>query len=812
MMENNYKCEILAPAGSFKCMVAAFNAGADAVYLGGSMFGARAYADNFHTEELIQAINYAHLRGKKLYLTVNTLIKEQELNDYLMSFLTPLYEAGLDAVIVQDLGVLSFIHKTFPTLHIHASTQMTVTGVAFAKELKRLGVTRIVVARELSLSEISSIYEATGLEIEAFVHGALCYSYSGQCLFSSLIGGRSGNRGRCAQPCRMIYDLYDSNTEKKLNIKDDKYLLSPKDLCTLDILPKVINAGVYSLKIEGRMKKPEYVAGVVSTYRKYVNYILSESNYKINVDDIEKLKEIYNRGGFCNGYFEKRNNADMMSIYKPNHYGAKVAEVIAVNKDSLVIKALKDINVSDVIEVNLKRQKSIEFQIKNKIISGDKATFRHNLKNVSEQDLYEKSVYRTRNNTLIKELVKQYIDTDTKIQIGGTVKIKQNEPIYVKVTLDLDGMTFIGEAYSSLPNMAQNRPATIETIEKQIRKTGATQFELAKLSIILDDGLFVPVSDLNEVRRNAIQDLEEKVLKHFSRSFEITNIHSALQERQKPNTRSIECIVSKPEQLEAVLEVEGIDIISIELSSFTYLQIEKVVKRIRKFDENIKIHYALPYICRDIALNDFVEHNEFFIESDYDGMLVRNYEEYFYFKEIFEKSGISKKIVLDSNIYAFNNNTIEYIESIGADMFSLPYELNGKELKNLNTIGARMEIYGYIPVMITANCVKKTNNSCDGISSCDFYLKDKLNNKFFVATNCKYCHNVIYNNKPLMLADYKNEINTLDLGCLAIRFSIEDKETSSKELRNILNIINDIENETDNNASFTRGHFKRGVM
>ncbi len=811
-MKSNYKCEILAPAGSFKCMVAAFNAGADAVYLGGSMFGARAYADNFHTEELIQAINYAHLRGKKLYLTVNTLVKEQELKDYLMSFLTPLYKAGLDAVIVQDMGVLSYIHNFFPALHIHASTQMTVTGVNFAKELKRLGVTRIVVARELSLSEIQNIYEATGLEIEAFVHGALCYSYSGQCLFSSLIGGRSGNRGRCAQPCRMIYDLYNVSTEKKVNAKDDRYLLSPKDLCALEVLPKILDAGVYSLKIEGRMKKPEYVAGVVSTYRKYIDDILGKDNYKVDLKDIEELKEIYNRGGFSNGYFEKRNDRDIMSIYKPNHYGAKVAEVISINRDSIVIKALKEINISDVIEVNLKGQKSIEFQIKNKIQNGDKATFKHGLKNISENDLYEKYVYRTRNNRLIDELTKKYIDADKKIAIKGTVSIKQNEPIYVKVSMNLEGEEFVGEAYLGLPDEAQNRPATVETIEKQIRKTGATPFVFSDLDIFLEDGLFVPVSDLNEVRRNAIEKLEESVFKHYERCLDTLDMPSVIKETQKSKIRTIECVVSKPEQLEAVLEVNGVDIISLEISGFTYQRLEIAVKQIREFDKSIKIHYALPYVCRDIATNDFNKHNEFFIKSDYDGILVRNYEEYFYFKEIYEKASINKKVVFDSNIYAFNNNTIEYIGSIGADMFSLPYELNSKELRHLNTSGARMEVYGYTPVMITAGCVKKTNNICDGTSNGDYYLKDKLGNDFFIATNCRYCHNVIYNNKPLMLAGYKSDIEALEVGCLAIRFSIEDKKTSLKELKSILNIINDIETETDNNVSFTRGHFKRGVM
>lgn len=297
---NQLPCELLAPAGSWESMVAAFRAGADAVYMGGPRFGARAYAENPDEDGLRAAIDLAHLHGKKLYLTVNTLLKEWELRDELGEYLELLYRHGLDAVIVQDLGVLAFIRAHFPGLDIHASTQMTVASPWGARLTEQLGACRLVLPRELSLPEVAAIHATTGQEIEAFVHGALCYCYSGQCLLSSLIGGRSGNRGRCAQPCRLPYN--------------SSHLLNLKDLCTLDILPEILEAGAYSLKIEGRMKSPRYTAGVTGVYRKYIDRVLTHgrTGYRVDEADRELLRQLFDRGGFTEGYFRQHNGAEMI--------------------------------------------------------------------------------------------------------------------------------------------------------------------------------------------------------------------------------------------------------------------------------------------------------------------------------------------------------------------------------------------------------------------------------------------------------------------------------------------------------------------
>ena len=307
------RVEILAPAGSYESMVAAVNAGANAVYIGGSRFGARAYADNLDEEAMIRAIDFVHLHNCRIYMTVNTLVKEKELPE-LYGYLKPYYEAGLDAVLVQDLGVFSYIREHFPDLPLHISTQMTVTGKYSAAELKRMGAVRVVPARELSLKEIREIRETTGLEVETFVHGALCYCYSGQCLFSSLIGGRSGNRGRCAQTCRLPFDV--EKGDKVLGGKNEKYVLSLKDLCTLDLLPEILEAGVCSLKIEGRMKSPRYTAGVVSIYRKYVDMYLAHgrSGYRVDPADRRALLELFDRGGQSEGYYKEHNGRDMVVL------------------------------------------------------------------------------------------------------------------------------------------------------------------------------------------------------------------------------------------------------------------------------------------------------------------------------------------------------------------------------------------------------------------------------------------------------------------------------------------------------------------
>ena len=801
------KYEVLAPAGSYECMIAAFNAGADAVYVGGQFFGARAFANNFDQDELIEAINYAHLHNKKLFLTVNTLLKNQEVKNKLVEYLVPLYEVGLDAVIVQDFGVLSLVKEHFPDMDIHASTQMTVTGPHFAKELKELGVSRIVPARELSLNEIEDIYKSTGLEIECFVHGALCYSYSGLCLLSSLIGARSGNRGRCAQPCRLPYDVLLSDKSQK-----EQYPLSPKDLCTLKLLPKILNAGVYSLKIEGRMKKPEYVASVTAMYRKYVDIFLEkgEAGYKVSEEDIKILMDIYNRGSFTEGYYQKHNGRELMTIERPNHMGLKVASVIDVDtkRSQIIAKALENISKDDVLEIFLAKGNSI--YIKPESVQKNRE-FRINFNNLyfsnNERIDYKKisniinkstSIMRTRNNSLIKDIQEKYITKNSKFShdemlFGGNVVISKNCPITVDLWID-DNYVHIEGA---TPDLASNRPICSDDILKQFNKTGGTGFVLDKdnFNITLEDGLFVNIKDLNQLRREALEQLGTMILEKYKRKYN----HTTKGNKQSLSENNIDdsmisVLVSSIDQLKEVLTNEKVDIIYAEIN---------LLDNKSEWDEyifaahnnNKKILFALPYITRTAA-KKFLQNIKALLESlDFDGFLYRNMESVCLINEMNIKREYS---VFDNTIYGMNDYSIDFLKTYKPNMLTASYELNKSELMHINNSQMELCVYGYIPVMISAGCIKKTYNQCDKKPE-SIKVKDRLGNIFINKNCCQFCYNILYNSTPLYLYDLSSEL--MALSPKALRFNFVNE--SAVEVRDILNGVN-VKN-------YTRGHYKRGV-
>ena len=794
-LKNKY--EVLAPAGSYQCMVAAFNAGADAVYVGGRAFGARAFAGNFNDEELLKAIDYAHIRGKKLFLTVNTLLKDSEIEEQLYDYIKTFYEAGLDAVIVQDFGVLEFIYKNFPNMDIHASTQMTVTGSSFAKKLKEYGVTRIVPARELSISEIKDIYEKTNLEIETFVHGALCYSYSGQCLFSSIIGGRSGNRGRCAQPCRLPYDIiFDNKTIQK------EYPLSPKDLCTLSILPDILEAGIYSLKIEGRMKKPEYVASVVAMYRKYVDLYVEHgrAGYIVNADDIKLLKEIYNRGGFTDGYFKKHNSKDIMSLDRPNHMGIPVAKILSYNKKNGIIraKALENIDKSDVLEIFTKTDDNVYVSSVN-VSKNDEFTIKDKLYNIGEQTY----IMRTRNNLLIKSIEDKYLSdkAESKVYIGGNVTISQGSPIYVSFWSGDVSVTVEG----TKPDAATNRPLTLDDVRKQFLKTGGTDFIVDEndFSVSVDDGLFVTVGELNSLRRSALEQLKVLLLKIYKREcinkvFAKDDMMMSLKAGKRP---IITALATTLEQFNTLVNNDKVSVIYAEsdinncLSNKDLLEDSWLSIIDTSHNHNKEIYMALPYIARN-QLKELVMNNlNFFKGNQLDGYLFRNLEEVALFDEL---SIDKKKIVFDNHIYSFNKHSINFLNRYNPYLTTASYELNNHELMELCNDKTEICIYGHIPVMITAGCIKKSYDRCNKKSE-KTILKDRMANDFTVINNCNYCYNIIYNSKPLKLYDILDKSNKIVPAAYRYNFTIE----SESEVSDILNGY-DLKD-------FTRGHFKRGV-
>lgn len=562
--------ELLAPGGSYESAIAAYNAGADAVYTAGEMFGARAGADNLTIEQLIDLMNYAHLHGKKLYLTVNTLLKEDELTNQLSNLLTPLYEAGLDAVIVQDFGVMKFVKEHFPKLHIHASTQMTVMGKDTAKFLEKYGVRRIVTPREFSFDEISDIRKNTNIEIESFVHGSLCYCYSGQCLLSSFIGGRSGNRGRCAQPCRMEYDLYKDN--KILNKKDEKYILSPKDICAIKLLPDIINTGVNSLKIEGRMKKLEYIAGVVSIYRKYLDmYYQNPDTYKVSESDIQKLLNLFNRNGFSESYYKKHNGRDMMSLKKVD-FRKENRELVNNIKDAYNGKKLKHS-----IDIFVECIQGKPFKIYTKI--GEK-----------EVAIYGNEPQSARSKPIDKDSIKKQI-----CKLGNTDFVAEN----VQIILGEELFVSVGE-------INELRRRFTHQLKNEILK----QYQ----------------------RKTTLHDLTDNHTEIITnRNCENSQTDSDLRDDNNIVKFNTHCYVWNKKQLSIVLKYEFVDMISIESTSFKPEEIESAIQKVH--DKNKQIYIAMPYVFRKKD-KIFFEQKYLHCIQGADGVIIRNIEQYFYLQNL----------------------------------------------------------------------------------------------------------------------------------------------------------------------------------
>lgn len=791
------KIEILAPAGSYESFHAAIVAGADAVYAGGPKFGARAFAENFTEDQLLNAIDYAHLHQRKFYLTVNTLLKDYEI-EQLPEYLEPLYQRGLDAVIVQDMGVLNVVRQYFPDMDIHASTQMTVTGVNGAQFLKENGAVRVVPAREISLEEVRNIKSVTGMEMECFVHGALCYCYSGQCLLSSLIGGRSGNRGQCAQPCRLPYTV---DGEKG-------YLLSLKDICTLDIIPDLIESGIDSFKIEGRMKRPEYVAGVTSIYRKYVDLYLKNPQKPYWVDDKDKemLMDLFNRGGFHTGYYKQKNGRNMITIQKPNHIGVKVGTVLSQKGREVQMRALTDIAAGDLIEFKNEAQR---YTTGKSCKQGEVITI---LAPKGIRLSVGEVLYRVQSPELLNTLETSYSEGKVIEKLYGYISLEAGKA--AKLVVCKDEYSVEVESGQQV-EAASSRPLDEERIKKQLQKTGNTEFEFDVLDVELHGEVFLPMQQLNEMRRKALEELEKKIQDSFHRK---TAEKKVLQEEildtasvklsKKENKLSV--LVETQEQLEAVLENDN-SVACIYVDSNldkTGLDAELwkgISDRIHK--KNIEVFLAMPRIFRNQTIDIFEQAYDSILTRCFDGMLIRSMEEYQFLKS----KNYSGNIRLDYNLYIMNRFAKQFWKKQGVIYGTIPVELNKSEIVNLDSKQDEMIVYGYIPAMVTAQCVTSTVHGCK--KDCKItMLKDRYQNEFPVKNQCRDCYNVIYNTAPLYLIDLKEDLEELNAERYRIQFSIENKD----EVKQILGQCNSMfgdqkEDMFIQKESITRGHFRRGI-
>lgn len=705
----NKDFELLAPAGNLEIFKGVIESGADAVYVGGSMFGARAYANNFTEEELLEAIDFAHLRGVKVYLTVNTLIKNSEfskLYDYLLVY----YKRGLDAVIVQDIGVVKAIHEYFPSMEIHTSTQMTVTGADGVRFLSQFGVTRVVMAREVSLAEMKRIHEETGMELEAFVHGALCYSYSGQCLFSSILGGRSGNRGRCAQPCRLPYTVEG---------KKDEYILSLKDMCGIKALDKLHDAGVYSLKIEGRMKQLEYACGVVKYYRSYI-----DSKKPVSDADYDRIKALGNRCGFTDRYYFDHNGSDMVTYVKPNF-------------------------VSNAAEPSPEKR---------------------------------------------------------KLSIEGELVLRESEP--GSLTVKRGDVTY--KASIEPVSAALKAPLDKKAAIDRINKTGDTDFEFSHIKAQIGENVFVPNGALNKLRRDAISGLCDKLLKKYYRNdaryADISSMcelpehvvkSDAAHEDGAVNAKDYTTICScmTRAQLDTLISYDCFDVFYLDFDMYDrktlIQQFADDVKCLTK--RNKKVYLMLPTIFRADSSDYFVSIAKELDKVSFDGFVVKNYEELYLTENLFT----GRKVILDHNMYTFNDVSKSAFFEHGVSGDTVPLELNSREIMHRNNIGSQMIVYGYYPLMTTANCVHKNTKGCDKKQKL-IYLKDRYNKSFAVCNNCKECYNTIYNSLPTMLTKNISKLKEAGIRSFRYSFTIE----TPKQIKAVMD---------DKVAEYTNGHYKRGV-
>lgn len=712
--------ELLSPAGNMDSFVAAINAGCNAIYLGGSKFGARAYADNFTDEEIIEGIKLAHLHGVKVYLTVNTLIKENEWDDCI-DFIKPFYEAGLDACIIQDLGLISVFKTFFPKMECHVSTQAFATGIESVKYFKSLGAERVVLARELSADEIKYIKDNVDVELEVFIHGSMCYSYSGMCLLSSCLGGRSGNRGRCAGPCRLPLcvsngcTLMEDGKALKTSFTQEGYYMSMKDQCTLEILPKIIESGADSLKIEGRMKKPEYTAFVTSIYRKYIDlYYKNPKAYKVEPKDMEAIKQIYLRSNIQTGYYETKRGSKMISIETPGYVGS--------------------------------------------------------------------------NESLLKEIHDKYVRKCDKIAVTGYFYCHKNENMVLTLNYDDKCVSVEGCKVSE----SINKPVSYEDVNKQLNKLGDTQFSFADLTIDLEDDCFVPVKELNEIRRTAFDKLSEECGNNYTRKFDAKTLLGDVM-IQSPETALL-VRVNTIEQLKMLSDLEGIIFVlpvSLIISS----------SKLGISLETLPFYVELPSVIRKDNLK-FV--SDFIKKLDYKGLkgvIVNSYEGYSLCKDL------DLKMIAGPNIYGFNKFSVKEILKF-ADNMILPYELSGYETDDLDISNAILTVYGKTPLMVSANCLSLTTGNCHKEKGPGFItIKDRKNVSFSVFNDCNFCINTVYNSCPTFLQDacIKGKINKYS-------HLLSFTDESGEEALNIFKAYNDLKNNSVKvSGNFTQNYWQRGV-
>jgi putative protease len=827
-MTKRAKPEILAPAGSMEGLKAAIAAGCNAVYIGGNRFGARAFANNLDQDEMLEAIAYCHLHDVKLYMTVNTVLKDREIKEALFSYLRPYYEAGLDAVIVQDMGVLRFISRHFPKLAIHASTQMTLTMGKGKEFLEKYHVNRIVPARELTLRELCTMRRETSMELEVFVHGALCYCYSGQCLFSSMLGGRSGNRGRCAQPCRLPYHMAEQNRS------EDAYLLSPKELCNLPYLAEMIEAGIDSFKIEGRMKRTEYTAFVTSMYRKYVDlyFALGKEKYRDYIkknqkeweEDLQNLSDLYNREGFTQGYLTGQagdsaqrhpgQKGTMLASKRPKHGGVLVGTVQKVNPKEVIYKVQKTIHAQDVVEFrNHSLTPSYEYTLGEDVPAGTLVTARY--KKGSEIRIGDQ-VYRTKNAALLEKIAQDYLRTNEQVSVQGHCVAQKGQPLSLTVTLKGQTICCQGE----ICQKAKKRAIDESDIRKILQKTGNSPFYFEKLSIEAEENVFLPVGAIKQLRRDAFEQVRKQFLAQFWR--EDTVISEDINNREKDDQKGhavskeslkpqIATSVTTFEQAAAVCANPKVDRIYFETAVMTEKELSQAYHLAKEKQKEVWL--AMPVIFRH-AIWDRFEHkiqiireNAYgqkdipLIEDIWDGYLIRNTESFAFLTKYIPKEKL--RIRLDHNMYVMNEEAQRFWKEQNVTLFSASLEATKRELEAFqNYEPMEIPVYGKIPLMVSAQCIQANQKVCVCQDPKEWHkqivFEDQKKRRFVCVNYCRYCYNIIYQDIPLYLEEIADQSTTI-AGSIRYSFTTESASLVERILQGNMP------------CKTQRGHFDLGI-
>lgn len=827
-MTKRAKPEILAPAGSMEGLKAAIAAGCNAVYIGGNRFGARAFANNLDQDEMLEAIAYCHLHDVKLYMTVNTVLKDREIKEALFSYLRPYYEAGLDAVIVQDMGVLRFISRHFPKLAIHASTQMTLTMGKGKEFLEKYHVNRIVPARELTLRELCTMRRETSMELEFFVHGALCYCYSGQCLFSSMLGGRSGNRGRCAQPCRLPYHMAEQNRS------EDAYLLSPKELCNLPYLAEMIEAGIDSFKIEGRMKRTEYTAFVTSMYRKYVDlyFALGKEKYRDYIkknqkeweEDLQNLSDLYNREGFTQGYLTGQagdsaqrhpgQKGTMLASKRPKHGGVLVGTVQKVNPKEVIYKVQKTIHAQDVVEFrNHSLTPSYEYTLGEDVPAGTLVTARY--KKGSEIRIGDQ-VYRTKNAVLLEKIAQDYLRTNEQVSVQGHCVAQKGQPLSLTVTLKGQTICCQGE----ICQKAKKRAIDESDIRKILQKTGNSPFYFEKLSIEAEENVFLPVGAIKQLRRDAFEQVRKQFLAQFWR--EDTVISEDINNREKDDQKGhavskeslkpqIATSVTTFEQAAAVCANPKVDRIYFETAVMTEKELSQAYHLAKEKQKEVWL--AMPVIFRH-AIWDRFEHkiqiireNAYgqkdipLIEDIWDGYLIRNTESFAFLTKYIPKEKL--RIRLDHNMYVMNEEAQRFWKEQNVTLFSTSLEATKRELEAFqNYEPMEIPVYGKIPLMVSAQCIQANQKVCVCQDPKEWHkqivFEDQKKRRFVCVNYCRYCYNIIYQDIPLYLEEIADQSTTI-AGSIRYSFTTESASLVERILQGNMP------------CKTQRGHFDLGI-